>query len=223
MHLRTVDNSFTEENYLKAIYKLSRRIEGGVSTNALAERMDTKASTVTDMLRRLAAKELVNYQKYQGVTLTGTGLNVAVDIIRKHRLWEVFLVEHLGFGEHEVHEVAEQLEHVSSPMLTERLDRFLNHPKYDPHGGPIPDADGNFPASARVRMDELTIGKSSKVLGVTEHSESFLAYLKKVGLHLGQEFTLTDRHDFDRSVELLLNGESLHVSYDVAKNIFVAN
>jgi DtxR family transcriptional regulator, Mn-dependent transcriptional regulator len=218
-----VENSFTEENYLKAIYKLSKRKEGGVSTNALAERMDTKASSVTDMLKRLSGKKLVDYQKYQGVTLTGKGMRVAVDIIRKHRLWEVFLVEHLGFGEHEVHEVAEQMEHVSSPLLTERLDRFLNHPKYDPHGGPIPDADGNFPVPARVRLEDLPVGKISKVLGVTEHSDSFLAYMKKVGLDLGKEFTLIDRHDFDRSVELLLNGEPVHVSHEVARHIFVSN
>ncbi len=218
-----MENSFTEENYLKAIYKLSKRKEGGVSTNALAERMDTKASSVTDMLKRLSGKKLVDYQKYQGVTLTGKGMRVAVDIIRKHRLWEVFLVEHLGFGEHEVHEVAEQMEHVSSPLLTERLDRFLNHPKYDPHGGPIPDADGNFPVPARVRLEDLPVGKISKVLGVTEHSDSFLAYMKKVGLDLGKEFTLIDRHDFDRSVELLLNGVTVHVSHDVARNIFVTN
>lgn len=218
-----MENSFTEENYLKAIYKLSRRNEAGVSTNALADRMDTKASSVTDMLKRLSSKKLVDYQKYQGVTLTDKGLKVAVDIIRKHRLWEVFLVEHLGFGEHEVHDVAEQMEHVSSPLLVERLDKFLNHPKYDPHGGPIPDADGKFPAPARVKLDELPVGKQSKVLGVTEHSDSFITYLKKVGLDLGQEFTLTDRHDFDRSVELQLNRSSLHVSHDVAKNIFVAN
>jgi len=218
-----VENSFTEENYLKAIYKLSKRKEGGVSTNALAERMDTKASSVTDMLKRLSGKKLVDYQKYQGVTLTGKGMRVAVDIIRKHRLWEVFLVEHLGFGEHEVHEVAEQMEHVSSPLLTERLDRFLNHPKYDPHGGPIPDADGNFPVPARVRLEDLPVGKISKVLGVTEHSDSFLAYMKKVGLDLGKEFTLIDRHDFDRSVELLLNGVTVHVSHEVARHIFVSN
>jgi DtxR family Mn-dependent transcriptional regulator len=218
-----MENSFTEENYLKAIFKLSRRSELGVSTNALAERMDTKASSVTDMMKRLSAKNLVDYQKYQGVMLTEKGKKVAVDIIRKHRLWEVFLVNHLNFGWDEVHEVAEQMEHINSPLLVNRLDKFLNHPKYDPHGGPIPDSDGNFPAPARIKLDELVVGKTSKVLGVTEHSDSFLAYLKKVGLDLGQEFSLTDRHDFDRSVELIILGERVHVSHDVAKNIFVAN
>ena len=216
-------NSFTEENYLKAIYKLQERLASEVSTNEIAEAVNTRAASVTDMLRKLAEKKLINYKKYQGVTLTEKGRKVAVDIIRKHRLWEVFLVEHLGFGWDEVHDVAEQMEHISSPLLVERLDRFLNHPKYDPHGGPIPDAEGNFPAPARIKLDELPLGKQSKVLGVTEHSDSFLAYLKKVGLDLGQAFTLTDRHDFDRSVEILLNGEMLHVSHDVAKHIFVAN
>lgn len=217
-----MSQSFTEENYLKAIYKLSRRSDKGVSTNALAERMDTKASSVTDMIKKLAAKDLVNYEKYQGVTLTDKGQQIAVNIIRKHRLWEVFLVEHLNFGWDEVHPVAEELEHINSDLLIERLDKFLGHPKYDPHGGPIPDSEGNFPAPARVKLDELEVGKRSKVMGITEHSESFLAYMKKVGLDLGVEFKLTERHDFDRSVEIELNGQPVQLSHEVAKNIFVA-
>ncbi|MFT4525235.1 MAG: DtxR family Mn-dependent transcriptional regulator [Bacteroidia bacterium] len=217
-----MSNSFTEENYLKAIFKLSKLSDKGVSTNALADRMETKASSVTDMVKRLAGKKLVNYQKYKGVTLSSRGQKIAVDIIRKHRLWEVFLVEHLGFAWDEVHDVAEQMEHVNSDLLIERLDKFLEHPKYDPHGGPIPDSDGNFPAPARVKLDELTIGKDSKVMGVTEHSDAFLAHLKKIGLELGAAFKLSDRLDFDRSVTLDLNGKELHVSYEVAKHIFVA-
>lgn len=217
-----MSNSFTEENYLKQIYKLSRKTDKGVSTNALAESLDTKASSVTDMVKKLSAKKLLNYQKYQGVTLTKKGQSIAVDIIRKHRLWEVFLVDHLGFGWDEVHEVAEELEHINSATLVNRLDKFLGHPKYDPHGGPIPDSEGNFPAPARVKLDELEIGKHSKVMGITEHSESFLAYMKKIGLDLGVEFKLTERHDFDRSVEIELNGKPVQLSYEVAKNIFVS-
>ncbi len=217
-----MQNTYTEENYLKQIYKLSQRTEKGVSTNALAERLDTKASSVTDMIKKLAAKKLVNYQKYQGVTLSKKGKLIAVDILRKHRLWEVFLQEHLGFGGEEVHDVAEELEHINSPTLVDRLDKFLGHPKYDPHGGPIPDSEGNFPAPARVKLDELEVGKQSKVMGITEHSESFLAYMKKIGLDLGVEFKLTERHDFDRSVEIELNGKPAQLSHDVAKNIFVA-
>ena len=116
----------------------------------------------------------------------------------------MFLVDHLGFGWEEVHDVAEELEHIDSPTLVERLDKFLGHPKYDPHGGPIPDSDGNFPAPARVKLDELAVGKQSKVMGVTEHSDAFLGHLKKIGLDLGAAFTLTDRLDFDRSVTLEL-------------------
>ncbi|MCF8276708.1 MAG: metal-dependent transcriptional regulator [Flavobacteriales bacterium] len=217
-----MSQSFTEENYLKAIYKLSRKSEKGVSTNALAERMETKASSVTDMIKKLATKKLVDYQKYQGVTLTKKGQKIAVDIIRKHRLWEVFLVEHLGFGWDEVHEVAEELEHINSDTLIERLDVFLGRPKYDPHGGPIPDSEGNFPAPARVKLDELEVGKRTKVMGITEHSEAFLAHLKKLGLELGAEFTLKERHDFDRSIEIQLGGKTIQLSQDVAKNIFVA-
>jgi DtxR family Mn-dependent transcriptional regulator len=217
-----MSNSFTEENYLKHIYKLSKKSDKGVSTNALAERLDTKASSVTDMLQKLAAKKLVNYQKYQGVTLTKKGQKIAVNIIRKHRLWEVFLQDHLGFGWDEVHLVAEELEHINSDILIERLDRFLGYPKYDPHGGPIPDSEGNFPVPARVKLDELEVGKQSKVMGITEHSESFIAYMKKIGLDLGVEFKLTERHDFDRSVEIELGGKPVQLSHEVAKNIFVS-
>jgi len=214
--------SFTEENYLKAIYKLSGKSDKGVSTNALAERMETKPSSVTDMVKKLAAKKLVNHQRYQGVTLTKKGQKIAVDIIRKHRLWEVFLVDHLGFGWDEVHEVAEELEHINSDTLIERLDTFLNYPKYDPHGGPIPDSEGNFPAPARVKLDELEVGKKTKVMGITEHSDAFLTHLKKLGLELGVEFTLKERFDFDRSIEISINDKIIQLSQEVAKNIFVA-
>jgi DtxR family Mn-dependent transcriptional regulator len=217
-----MSQSFTEENYLKAIYKLSRRSDKGVSTNALAERMETKASSVTDMLKKLAAKKLVNYEKYQGVTLTKKGQQIAVDIIRKHRLWEVFLLEHLGFGGEEVHQVAEELEHINSETLIDRLDKFLGYPKYDPHGGPIPDSKGVFPEPKRVKLDELEVGRKTKVMGITEHSDAFLAHLKKLGMELGTEFYLRERFDFDRSVEVELNGKTVQLSYDVAKNIFVS-
>ncbi len=118
--------------------------------------------------------------------------------------------------------MAEELEHIKSDTLVDRLDKFLGHPKYDPHGGPIPDSEGNFPAPARVKLDELEIGKHSKVMGITEHSESFLAYMKKIGLDLGLEFKLSERHDFDRSVEIELDGKTVQLSQDVAKNIFVS-
>lgn len=215
--------SFTEENYLKAIYKLSLRTPEGVTTNALADRLDTKASSVTDMLRRLGEKGLVSYQKYQGAVLTADGQRVAVEVIRKHRLWEVFLVEKLHFSGDAVHDVAEQLEHISSEELTERLDAYLGRPKYDPHGGPIPDSDGNFPMPVRVRLDELMVGTSSRIMGITDHSAEFLGYLTKVGLGLGTGFVLVDRHAFDQSVELQMADRTLNLSRDAARNIFVSN
>lgn len=217
-----MSQSFTEENYLKHIYKLSKRSEKGVSTNALAERLDTKASSVTDMIKKLAAKKLVDYKKYQGVTLTKKGQKIAVDIIRKHRLWEVFLLEHLGFGGEEVHDVAEELEHINSETLVDRLDKFLGYPKYDPHGGPIPNSEGVFPEPKRVKLDELEVGRKTKVMGITEHSDAFLTHLKKLGLELGAEFDLKERFDFDRSVEIELNNKTIQLSHDVAKNIFVS-
>ena len=219
---RIMSQSFTEENYLKAIYKLSKKSNKGVSTNALAERMETKASSVTDMIKKLAGKKLVDYKKYQGVTLTKSGQKIAVDIIRKHRLWEVFLQEHLGFGGEEVHEVAEELEHINSTELVKRLDKFLRYPKYDPHGGPIPDSEGIFPEPKRVKLDELEVGRKTKVMGITEHSDAFLSHLKKLGLELGTGFLLKERFGFDRSVEIELNGKTIQLSHDVAKNIFVA-
>lgn len=217
-----MSQSFTEENYLKHIYKLSKRSEKGVSTNALAERLETKASSVTDMIKKLAAKKLVDYKKYQGVTLTKKGQKIAVDIIRKHRLWEVFLLEHLGFGGEEVHDVAEELEHINSETLIDRLDKFLGYPKYDPHGGPIPNSEGVFPEPKRVKLDELEVGRKTKVMGITEHSDAFLTHLKKLGLELGAEFDLKERFDFDRSVEIELNDKTIQLSHDVAKNIFVS-
>lgn len=217
-----MSQSFTEENYLKHIYKLSKRSEKGVSTNALAERLETKASSVTDMIKKLAAKKLVDYKKYQGVTLTKKGQKIAVDIIRKHRLWEVFLLEHLGFGGEEVHDVAEELEHINSETLIDRLDKFLGYPKYDPHGGPIPNSEGVFPEPKRVKLDELEVGRKTKVMGITEHSDAFITHLKKLGLELGTEFDLKERFDFDRSIEIELNNKTIQLSHDVAKNIFVS-
>lgn len=217
-------HSYTEENYLKAIYRLSSKTDKGVSTNSIAERMETKASSVTDMLKKLSDKKLINYKKYQGVTLTKKGKQVAVSIIRKHRLWEYFLVEHLNFNWDEVHPVAEELEHIKSDLLIERLDEFLNYPKYDPHGDPIPDKEGNFPIPSRIKLTEMEKGKKSVILGVMENAASFLQYLDKLGLNIGTEVKVVEKHDFDHSLDLLINNkQTVHISQDVAKNIFVSN
>ncbi len=215
-------HSFTEENYLKAIYKLIEQEGDVVSTNAIAEKMSTKAASVTDMLKKLSDKKLINYQKYQGVTLTSKGEKVALTIIRKHRLWEMFLVEKLDFKWDEVHDVAEQLEHINSDKLIEEIDKFLNYPKVDPHGDPIPDAKGklNVPKShllSKFKKNDVCI-----MTGVVDHSTAFLQYLDRSGISLGTEIKIKEIIEFDHSLQITINkGASVFISNDVAKNILV--
>ena len=213
-------HSFTEENYLKAIYKLIELIGDVVSTNAIAEKMNTKAASVTDMLKKLSDKKLINYQKYQGVTLTSKGEKVALTIIRKHRLWEMFLVEKLDFKWDEVHDVAEQLEHINSDKLIEQIDKFLNYPKVDPHGDPIPDAKGKLNIPKSYLLSKFSKNDLCVMTGVVDHSTAFLQYLDKSGIALGNEIKIKDIIEFDRSLQITVNkGTPIFISNDVAKNI----
>ena len=213
--------SFTEENYLKSIFHLSLNSEDTVQTNAIAERLQTKAASVTDMLKKLADKKLVNYVKYQGVKLTETGRLTALDIIRKHRLWEVFLVETLNFKWDEVHDVAEELEHINSDLLVERLDEFLGFPKIDPHGDPIPDKNGRLEEPSFIKLNKLPLGKKGVITGVSEHSSQFLKHLERLGLTLGKKIEISEVIDFDGSVELFLEDSKINISREVAKHILV--
>ncbi len=213
--------SYTEENYLKIIYHLSV-ISNPVQTNAIAEKIQTKAASVTDMLKKLSEKELVNYVKYQGVTLTEKGKLTAINIVRKHRLWEVFLVEKLNFKWDEVHDVAEELEHIKSTLLVERLDEFLEYPKVDPHGDPIPDQHGNFANLAFVKLSKLNANDKGTITGVSEHSSPFLKHLEKLGLTLGKKIEISEIIDFDGSVELLIDNQKLNISREVAKHILIS-
>ncbi|RZK82185.1 MAG: metal-dependent transcriptional regulator [Pedobacter sp.] len=213
--------SLTAENYLKIIYHLSQVTEGPVQTSAIAEKIQTKASSVTDMMRKLADKDLVNYTKYQGVELTTTGNSAAINIVRKHRLWEVFLVEKLNFKWDEVHDIAEELEHVNSKELVERLNAFLNFPTNDPHGDPIPDKDGNFNVDLFIKLSKLKPSQKGIIMGVSEHSSPFLKHLEKLGLTLGKKLEVIDITDFDGSVELELEGQRINVSRDVAKHLLI--
>lgn len=215
-------HSFTEENYLKAIYHLSDQSNSGVSTNAIAEVTNTKAASVTDMLKKLADKKLINYIKYQGVTLTEVGLKAALNIIRKHRLWEVFLVEKLGFKWDEVHDIAEELEHINSAVLIERLDDFLGNPAADPHGDPIPDRTGNFLHKKLVKVSEMKQGQAGTISGVNEHSSVFLKHLEKLGLMLGTKIIIAELVEFDGSISLAVDKKKeITISREVAKNILV--
>jgi DtxR family transcriptional regulator, Mn-dependent transcriptional regulator len=216
-------NTYTEENYLKAIYKLEEKGIGKITTNAIAEMVDTAPASVTDMLKKLADKKFIRYEKYRGVSLTNNGKKVAITIIRKHRLWELFLVEKLQFRWDEVHEIAEQLEHIVSDELINRLDEFLGNPQTDPHGDPIPDEHGQFHSKKTFPLSEAVDNTSVIITGVIDHNPTFLQYLDKSGLLPGKKVTVKEIIDYDKSLNIFINqSKSLfHISYDVAKNILV--
>lgn len=213
--------TLSEENYLKAIYHLGKQGTVAVSTNAIAEQIETKASSVTDMLRKLSDKDLANYVKYQGVTLTKKGRLAAALVVRKHRLWEVFLVEKLNFNWDEVHDVAEQLEHIRSQKLTDELDAFLNHPKVDPHGDPIPDKDGNIHKNEKILLSEVEVGISCICIGVKNSSKEFLQYLDKINMALGSVIEVVDKEPFDQSIVIKIKNQQFNISAITANNLYV--
>jgi len=217
-------NSFTEENYLKAIYKLLEKGVKKVSTSSIAEMTDTAPASVTDMLKKLAAKKYIHYRKYQGVSLTANGKKIAIEIIRKHRLWELFLYEKLNLKWDEVHDIAEQLEHIQSELLVEKLDRFLNYPRFDPHGDPIPDVKGNMHAQKSIPLSEISETLKVVITGVVDHSPGFLQHIEKTGLSLGKALKIKSKFDYDQSLQIIIMpGKSVtHISHDVAKNILVS-
>lgn len=211
-----------EENYLKAIFLLSEGGKKSVSTNDVAGAMKTKPASVSDMLRKLGDKEVIEYRKYYGVHITDEGKRQALQTIRKHRLWEVFLVDKLNFAWDEVHEVAEELEHIQSPLLIQRLDAFLNYPKFDPHGDPIPDEFGDVKAKPRLVLNEMKIGQMGQLVAVKDSSAAFLKYLDKVGAYIGARIKILDKTDFDGSIEILVDQKkNLFMSKDVSANILI--
>lgn len=214
--------TISEENHLKAIFKLSQKSGGRVSTNDISKEMNTAAASVTDMIQRLAEKGYVDYKRYKGTQLSEDGMQTAMKLVRKHRLWEVFLHDKLQFGWEEVHDIAEQLEHIQSTQLTDRLDRFLGFPKFDPHGDPIPSANGSFTIRNQIELSKLEVEDHGLVVGVKEHSTDFLKMLEKLDLLLGRRIHVITKHDFDRSMEVQLdNGANISVSNDVASNVFI--
>lgn len=214
-------NTLAEENYLKSIYHLSLNAVS-VSTNQIAASVNTSAASVTDMLKKLADKQLINYARYQGVSLTAAGEKVAVHIIRKHRLWEYFLVEKLNFKWDEVHEMAEEMEHISSKELIDRLDKFMGYPKYDPHGDPIPDSNGNFKAHELKPVSLVLVNELGVISGVRDHSSSFLQYLEKQQLTIGRKIKVLDIIDYDHSMVLQLENSKVTISREVANNLLIA-
>ena len=213
--------TFSEENYLKTIYHLTAISELEVSTNAIAEKMETKASSVTDMLKKLAEKDLVNYKKYQGVSLTEKGALSAKMIVRKHRLWEVFLVEKLNFPWDEVHDIAEQLEHIKSEKLINKLDDFLGNPTEDPHGDPIPNANGQIISIDKQLLSELNEEQVGICVGVKDTSSEFLKYLDKQEIALGSKIEIISKETFDLSLKIKMDSIELTISNKIASNLFV--
>ena len=216
-------HSFTEENYLKAIYKLQEQSGETVNNSDLSRVLEVHAASVTDMLKKMAAKKLIIYEKSKGFKLTEKGRLIAISIIRKHRLWEVFLVEKLSFGWDEVHDIAEQLEHIQSEVLINRLDEYLGHPKADPHGDPIPNANGVFTKSKSVLLSQMKKNAQGKFTGVTDHSSPFLTYLDKIGLSLGDNVKVKSIEEFDNSYILQFKGKNeITVSYKVANSLLIS-
>jgi len=213
--------SQTEENYLKAIYSIELHTGKSVSTNNIAEELDTKASSVTDMIKKLSEKKLVNYKKYQGTNLTSEGKQIAVKIVRKHRLWEVFLVNNLNYAWDEVHDLAEQLEHIKSDTLINKLEEFLEFPTHDPHGDPIPDKEGNIEHHKNVMLSSIEENNTCKVLGVKDSSSAFLKFLDSKKITLGSSIKVISKEEFDNSITIEINNELFSISHIISKNLFV--
>lgn len=216
--------SITEENYLKALFKLTCESteRQDVGTNEIAAQLQVKPATATDMLKKLKEKKLVDYEKYGKSSLTKKGKKLATEIVRKHRLWETFLYEKLGFTWDEVHDIAEQLEHIQSPKLIERLNVFLNYPKADPHGDVIPQADTEFKAQDKITLNNITVGETCKITGVSDHSSEFLLYADSLGIAINKPVKLIACNSFDDLLEIEIKGKKFILSKTLAGKILVS-
>lgn len=212
--------TLAEENYLKAIYNLSQN-ETGATASKLSEKLNVKLPTINSMVNKLADKELVEYQKYKGFILTEKGKKQALEVIRKHRLTELFLVKIMGFGWEEVHDIAEEVEHIKSPLFFEKMDLILSNPKYDPHGAPIPDKNGKLPKNNLKLLSNIEIGKTVRFVAVSDSSSDFLSYLSRVGISLYSSIEIIDREVFDGLLKIKVNKITTTLSGQVAEKILV--
>lgn len=218
--------SLTEENYLKALLFLTftdraMTEKKGVGTNELANYLDLKPASVNEMLKKLKDKAFIHYEKYKKITLTPTGEKLGLQVLRKHRLWETFLCEKLQFSWDEVHEVAEQLEHIRSEKLIQHLDEFLGYPKFDPHGDPIPSAKGEVPQRETQRLSTAQLGETYTILAVRDTSVTFLKYLEENAMDIGTQLTLQKRVEYDKSLHIQISSKPLVLSHKVCDNILV--
>jgi DtxR family transcriptional regulator, Mn-dependent transcriptional regulator len=215
--------SVSEENYIKAIYHLQQEVDR-VNTMLLASTLETKPASITDMLKKLKTKRLLDYKPYYGFKLSAEGNRVALGIIRRHRLWEFFLAEKLKFNWEEVHEMAEDLEHVSNKKLIDKLDAFLGYPKFDPHGDPIPDQDGKLQKEEHVLLSELKVKAQGRVTKIKSHSKKIMDLVAHQHINIGSRITVKKVFEFDESMEIVIDGKTTkNISQQLAKNIFIGN
>ena len=211
----------TEENYLKTIFSVFMQTQNNVSTNEIANLLDTSPASVTEMIKKLQEKNLVIYEKYNGVRLSNEGETKAITIIRKHRLWETFLVRKLDFSWSEVHDIAEQLEHIKSEKLIDKLDQLLNYPKFDPHGDPIPSKNGVFNYQERISIFEMDVNEEGIIMGVSLDNKDFLDYLTKLKISIGTRIKVIEIIKFDQSMKIEFDSKTEHISKEIAENILI--
>ena len=211
----------SEENYLKTIFSVFMQTQNNVSTNDIANLLDTSPASVTEMIKKLQDKNLVIYEKYNGVRLSSEGETKAIAIIRKHRLWETFLVRKLDFSWSEVHDVAEQLEHIKSEKLIDKLDQLLNYPKFDPHGDPIPSKNGVFNYQERISIFEMDVNEEGIIMGVSLDNKDFLDYLTKLKISIGTRIKVIEIIKFDQSMKIEFDSKTEHISKEIAENILI--
>ncbi len=214
--------SLAEENYLKSIYHLSMEGSVGVSTNAIADNLSTKPASVSDMVRKLSEKKLIEHEKYKGVFVSELGKRIALSVVRKHRLWEVFLVDKLGFNWDEVHDIAEQMEHIKSPLLIKRLDDFLGNPTVDPHGDPIPDEQGNIKVGPQKPLFEFNIQDEGIMVNVPDTNPALLRHLDQIKMKLGSKIKILEKVEYDGSLLISIDGKTpMYLSGEISKNVML--
>ncbi|MCK9408114.1 MAG: metal-dependent transcriptional regulator [Bacteriovoracaceae bacterium] len=208
------------ENYLKNIYKLSSN-EGKVTTSSLSEKLQISPASVSEMIKKLAEEGTLTHTPYKGVELTEEGKLLALRIIRKHRLWEMFLVQVLHFGWDEIDDEAERLEHIMSDKMEEKIDHVLGHPSIDPHGDPIPTKDGVISCSMSYPMLEAREGTTVRVLRVSDSNSEMLQYVSSIGISLNKEIVIKQKMNFDNSLLVRIGQKEVNISSTIASNIFV--
>ncbi|MFY0606753.1 MAG: metal-dependent transcriptional regulator [Cyclobacteriaceae bacterium] len=214
--------SSTEENYLKAVYALSQQ-ENQVSISDISAYLEVSKPSINSMIKNLQAKALVKYEKYKPIELTAKGKEIAALVVRKHRLTEMYLVNQMGFGWEEVHQIAEQMEHIKSPALFDRMDELMGYPKTDPHGSPIPDKQGKITTRALIPMSECEVGKEVRLVALENSSDDFLAFLNSREISLGISIRLISKEPFDRSITVdYLNKQNEVLSAKVCDRLLVS-